>query len=251
MALSGWVNAPGPSKSESLVYVSGAYQPGEVHNRGNIRGNIRGKVRFSGNIAERRHIEVKKDMEFCGEEMISEELILGEEGGVMNAVVSLEGIQTGKVPKQSAILKNKACAFVPHVLAVTRGATLEIRSNDPVLHTAHLYLGNRTLFNLALPRARKGMKLERKLEETGLIRVLCDVHGWMKAYILVVDHPYFALTDEKGSFEIRDIPPGSYPLKVWHELLGVQFKEASVSEGKDTLVEFTFEGEEGPSHEKE
>lgn len=245
MVLNGWVSTLEPSRGEAVAYVSRAYRPIEVDHWGSIRG----QVRLSGDISERRHIEVKKDREFCGKEMVSEELILSKDGGVMNAIVSLEGMKKDEMPEQSVILDNRTCAFVPHVLAVTRGETLEIRSDDSVLHTAHLYLGNRTLFNLALPR--KGTKIERRLEETGLIRVLCDVHGWMKAYILVVDHPYFAVTDEEGSFEIKEIPPGSYRLKIWHEVLGTQFKEVSVAEGKNTLVEFTFEGKEVPSYDKE
>lgn len=241
MVLSGGTATPGLSGKEVVLRVSGAHQAIEADQPGIIRG----KVSLVGMISERRHVEVKKDMELCGKELISEELILSEGGGVMNAVVSIEGIKTEKVSQQGVVLDNKACAFVPHVLAITNGSTLEIRTSDPVIHTAHLYLGDRTLFNLALPPTRRGTKIERKLEESGLIKVLCDVHSWMKAYILVVDHPYFAVTDGKGLFEIRDVPPGSYQIKVWHELLGVQLKEASVSEGKDTLVEFTFEEKKG------
>src|SRR3546814_8186708 len=92
---------------------------------------------------------------------------------------------------------------------------IDVVNTDPVLHNTHGFYGRRTAFNLALPN--QGQRIKADLTRPGLVRVECDAHGWMLAWIYVADSPYYALTGEDGSFSLTDVPPGDYTLVTWQE----------------------------------
>jgi hypothetical protein len=166
-------------------------------------------------------------------------MIVSDNGGVKNAVLMIEKIEKGKkIPRKKSSLDNKDCLFNPHVQAMAKGNYLVIMNSDPILHNSHAYLNKtKTLFNLAMPF--QGQKIKKKMRKPGIINVACDAgHTWMSAYVIVVAHPYFAVTDENGAFEIPDIPPGKYQLKAWHEKLGTQILEVMVAENGKIKVLF-------------
>jgi plastocyanin len=146
------------------------------------------------------------------------------------AVVRLDGITKGKpLPTAAVVLHNHVCAFVPHVMTASTGQSLEIVNDDPFLHDAHALLGQRTLFNLGIPRGRT---VHHQLDEPGLIHINCNVrHTWMHAYLVVADHPYHAVTAADGRFSITDVPAGTYRLTVWHEILGSTERPVTVTAG--------------------
>ena len=113
-------------------------------------------------------------------------------------------------------------------------------NSDPVLHNTHGYYGKRTAFNVALPI--QGGKVTKILKSPGDVRVDCDAHGWMLAWIYVVDNPYFAQTGEDGMFSIADVPPGEYTLAVWQEELGLTEMPIAVAANETTEVSVELKG---------
>ncbi len=182
-------------------------------------GTIRGKVVYGGDVPTRRIVPTK-DRETCGD--IREEPLVrvGPDKGVQDAVVYLKDVQRGKAPAKPTRppqIDNVRCRFEPHVQAVPVGSIVIVNS-DPVMHNTHGFLGKQTVFNQALPT--KGQRIEKPIKRPGLMRVECDAHGWMLAWIYAAEHPYYAVTKKDGTFSIPDVPPGSYTLVAWQEHAG-------------------------------
>jgi len=186
-------------------------------------------------------IKATKDQDYCGGSVPDETYIIGQDGSLRNAVVYLEKI--GSHPGSSRRehrLDNSRCRFVPRVIAMMRGEKLIIHNSDPKLHIVHSYLEKRTVFNLSLPFRGLGMEVTQRIKGPGMLQVNCDSHAWMRGYIHVFDHPFFAVTGERGSFFIADIPAGSYTLAAWHEGAGVRSREVRVSEEGEIQAGFEF-----------
>ncbi len=202
-------------------------------------GTISGFVKIQGKIPKLPLLEVLKNKELC-KNVPNERLVAGPGQGVRYAVVTLEGITKGKAVEREAVheLDNLRCSFAPHVQAASIGQFLVIKNSDPILHTAHAYMPEgQPHFNVGL---YPGKVSRKPLVGVGIVKIVCEVHPWMSAYIHVTEHPYHAVTDIYGEYEIRDVPSGSYRLKVWHERLGTQEKQVEVREGKTLEVDFTF-----------
>ncbi len=197
-------------------------------------GSVSGKITYSGKAPSKKAIKVTQDVAVCGKHAIFDEgLIVGKGRGLVNAVVAIEGVAGAAVSKKDLLLDQHECVFKPHVMATTRGSKLVVQNSDPILNTPHAYMGRRTLFNVAQPF--EGMKYSYKLKKSGVVRMACDVHDWESAYVLVFDHPYFAVTGADGSFHIPDVPAGSYTVRVWHEKLGEKTSEFTVESGSAEL----------------
>jgi hypothetical protein len=185
-------------------------------------GSITGKVTYSGSVPMRKIIPTK-DQEICGGIRDEPQVLAGPDGGVADAIAYLKDVAKGKKwdkPKKSPVLDNRKCRFEPHVQVVPAGMNIAIHNSDPVLHNTHGFLIKATVFNVAMPK--QGMSVEKPLRKPGIVRVECDAHGWMLAWIYVADNPYHAVTGKDGSFTIRDVPPGQYTLVVWQEYAGAQ-----------------------------
>ena len=136
---------------------------------------------------------------------------------------------------ESVVLDNRKCAFVPHVISATVGQTLEIHNSDSTLHDAHAWLGARSLFNVGI---LPGRSRRQPLTDTGLVHINCNVrHTWMHAYLFVAPDPYHAVTGPDGRFTIDQVPPGTYTVRVWHELLGSIDRPVIVEAGKTATVD--------------
>ena len=134
-------------------------------------------------------------------------------------------------------LTQAECVYGPHVQTAVLGQELRITNHDDVLHNIHAYADNQdTLFNVAQPI--KDMTFSIELERDGVVRVQCDVHSWMQAYVVVSPHGYAAVTAGDGSFRLEGIPPGSYKIQAWHEALGTLDKDLTIVAGQDTRINF-------------
>lgn len=217
-----------------FVGLTSAYEGIEVAGGGTISGT----VKFAGNPPAPGKLEVSKDQEVCGkEDKVSETLVVSAGKGIKNAVVSLAEIQKGKsmtLAEPGPVIKQKGCVFQPHVLVVPAGASVDILNDDGILHNFHTTSKVNPVLNRAQPQFMKKMK--GKFDKPEVIKVGCDVHSWMNAWIVVADHPYYAVTDENGAFALKDVPPGTYKLQIWHESLGTVTKDVTVSGADEAKV---------------
>jgi plastocyanin len=215
-----------PVLATVLVFTAASswgYQAEPVQNGGIIKG----QVKVAGAIPKDETVEVTRNQPFCGQTLPQEKYVISAKGGVKNVTVTITDMPKGKpVPATEVVVDNRKCAFHPHVQVGVTGQTLKLRNDDPMLHNAHLYLDKKTLFNVALPI--QGGEIAKSLDKTGLIRIGCDVHSWMKGYLQVADHPYITVTDEEGNFSMTDVPPGSYDLTFWHEAFGARQRQVTV-----------------------
>lgn len=203
-------------------------------------GTLSGSVRLAGPVPARPSLPVYKSQQVCGDSVPDEALVVGPGGGLRYVVVTVDGVRDGRKPERDAtlVLDNRLCRFEPHVQTAGVGQWLELRNSDPILHNADARMGKETLFNVALT---PGRQLRKPLARAGLITVTCDVrHTWMKAFVAVADHPYHTVTDAEGAYEIRDLPPGSYTVRVWHEELGTQEHRVAIEPGKSAMLDVTY-----------
>jgi plastocyanin len=205
---------------------------------------IRGTVRVEGKPPKLPPLQITKFKEIC-KNVPNETLLIGPGQGLRYAVVTLEGIAKGKAVEKEAVheLDNLGCRFVPHVLASSVGQFVVFKNSDPILHTAHaLFTSGQPQFNIGLYPGRVSRK---PLVTPGVVKIICEVHPWMSAYIVVSDHPYYAVTDVYGDYLMSDIPAGSYRLKVWHETLGTEEKQVEVKAGGSQNVDFVLSPKPG------
>ncbi len=200
-----------------LASPAGAYEVVSVTDGGTIRG----KVIFSGTPPAKKKIIPTKDREVCGSGVREvDQILVGADKGVQEAIVYLKQVDKGKAwekPAKLPFIDNVKCDFQPHVQVMASG-DFEIVNSDPVLHNTHGFLGKVTVFNVALPNQEQ--RIKRPLRRPGMVRVECDAHGWMLGWVYVADNPYYAVTGKDGSFAIAGVPPGSYTLVGWQEYTG-------------------------------
>lgn len=207
-------------------------------------GTISGFVKVEGKFSKPGFLQVTKNREVCGK-VLDESLVVGVGHGVRYAVVTLEGVSRGKAVEREAVheLDNEKCRFVPHVQSASVGQFLMLKNNDAILHTAHAYMPEgQPHFNVGL---YPGKVSRKPLVSPGVVKIVCEVHPWMSAYVMVTEHPYHAVTDVYGEYLISDVPPGSYRLKVWHESLGTQEKQVEVKGGMTSKADFTLSSPRG------
>ncbi len=148
--------------------------------------------------------------------------------------VPTDGVPGG--PPQRLVIDNHGCRFIPHVAVARVGDTIVAKNSDSVMHTTHYYGPLRS--NVALPL--QGMTVSRVIEDPGVIIVLCDVHGWMRAFIRVDVHPFHVVSDELGFLRISGIPPGSYTLELWHETLGTQQVQVAIRPNETARLDIEY-----------
>ena len=180
-------------------------------------GTLSGTVRLAGAAPRLEPIPVNKNRDVCGEAVPSEALVAGADGSVKGSVVLVEGVTRGKKPTGDVLLDNAKCLFVGHVSALMAGSGARVRNSDPILHNTHGFLGRPTVFNLALPNKAQVVDITRRLTRPGVVRVICDAHTHMFAWVVVHDSPYVAITDARGQYRIEGVPPGTWRVTMWHE----------------------------------
>jgi hypothetical protein len=216
---------------------SAAYEAVAVNNGGSIEG----VVMLSGTHAGAT-ITTTKNQDYCGATIPDPTYTVDSAGGLANVIVYLKDITKGKPgPSEPLKLVNEHCMFSPRVQGAMVGEQITISSDDPILHNTHPQNAetNATIYNIALPF--KGFSVTKPLPANPeLIKIKCDAHEWMHAWIMELDHPYYATTGSDGHFIIKDVPPGSYTLAVWHEAAGEKSEPVVVATGKTTKSNITL-----------
>ncbi len=209
-----------PSKKSPSAGASAATL--EVHD------GVFGVVSLAGPVPKLAARPVAADVAICGSaDRPSPALILGKGREVGNVFVWLEGAQGGELPRGPFRIDQKRCAFEPYAQVVSRGAPVLIMNSDPVLHNVHATTAKGdALFNKAIPV--KGQSFRETFTKPGVVRVKCDVHSWMNAWLFVAETPFAAVTGKEGRFAFPGVAPGTYRLHAWHELLGEKVQSVAV-----------------------
>jgi plastocyanin len=172
-------------------------------------------------------------------------VVVNSNGTLANVFVyvkaGLEG-KTFEAPTGPVTLDQKGCIYRPHVIGIRAGQTLSVANSDPTTHNVHPMPKANREWNTSQPP--KAANLERTFPrpET-MIPVKCNVHPWMKSWLGVMDHPYFAVTGNQGTFELKGLPPGDYTVEAWHEKYGTSEQKVTLAASANQTVEFTFKGE--------
>lgn len=206
---------------------------GEYREDPAIRGvTLSGQIHAVGPLPKLDPTPVYRDSEVCGELMPSEALLVENKiNSVQGVVVSLEGVTHGKPMHydHTIVIESRNCRFVPRVNAAVLGTLLAIQSTDPIMHNTHVRTHGRfgeTVLNVLQPAGARGV--QRRLTTEGSLDVRCDIHPFMRASIHVFGHPYFTVSDASGKFELTQVPPGTYRLVMWHEVLGMREQPITV-----------------------
>lgn len=206
---------------------TGAYEVVPVNGGGAIRGN----VRFAGDVPTPTTMVITKDPDVCGHEKVAGDLLVSPSTrGIKNVVVRLRDVPQGKpLPKSETVrLRQKECEYSPRVAIFPAGSRVRIENEDGILHNTNTRSEINRSFTVAQPGFRR--IFEKRIEEPEMpIRIRCDVHSWMTAWWVVQEHPYYDLTDAEGSFNLNDVPPGTYTLEAWHETLGTLARPVTVT----------------------
>jgi len=184
-------------------------------------GTITGTVKWTGAVPKPLTMPISKDPSICDPEGKGraelDRLIIGPDGGVENTVVYLKGMTSGKAfdfPAARQTLDQRHCRYEPHVLLVPQQGSLAMKSSDATLHTIHM--DGAASYNLPFPF--QNQTVSRIMNTAGIVNLKCNGgHVWMNAEVVVAPHPYYAVTDVNGHFEIKDVPPGRYEIVAWHE----------------------------------
>jgi plastocyanin len=208
-------------------------------------GNIAGRITLDGVAPKPAAIRTDSDPNCRSQAatVIDETIVAGANGALQNVFVYVKdglGDLRFPVPSTPVVLDQKGCVYIPHVLGVQVGQPLELVNSDPTLHNVHAIPNTNREFNRGYPI--QGMKEQHIFSaKEVMVPFKCDVHGWMRAYIGVLDHPFFAVTGPDGGFELKGLPPGTYTVEAWHESLGAQTQTVTIgaSENKSDVA-FTF-----------
>jgi len=197
-------------------------------------GVITGRVTFDGARPERARVRMAADPN-CKpdeEQALSDALVVAEDGSLKNVFVYVKdglGNRVYATPTTPVVLDQIGCQYEPHVFGVHVDQPIEVRNSDPTLHNVHAIPKTNTEFNFGQQAGMPPMIRRFDKPELG-ISVQCDVHGWMRAYANVVEHPFFSVSEADGTFEIKGLPPGTYTLEAWHERLGTQAQSITIPE---------------------
>lgn len=207
---------------------------------------ITGKVAFDGIPPKPKALPVKGDA-FCEHLAAAnppkdESFLINDDNSLRNVFVYVKkGANQWKhdVPSEPVAVTQKNCTYHPHVLGIQARQTLTMTSHDDTTHNVHFIAKKNREFNLT---QRKGQTDEKKLArpEVGTAFLKCDVHAWMKAYVCIVRHPFYAVTGDGGTFDLGKLPPGEYEVEAWHEVLGAQSQTVTLTDGQTATLEFRF-----------
>jgi plastocyanin len=209
-------------------------------------GDVTGKITFDGTAPKPQRLRMDAD-KVCKAahkgDVHGQEVVLNSNGTLRNVLVYVkEGLKGKKFnpPSQKVIFDQIGCVYTPHVLGIQTGQELEVVNSDPTLHNVHSLSKINPAFNVAQPK--KGMKLNKKFEKPEIFKVKCEVHTWMGAYMGVFEHPFFAVTGDDGTFNLKKLPPGEYTLEAWHEKYGTQTMKVKVGASDTQTANFAFQG---------
>ncbi len=206
-------------------------------------GNIAGSIVFEGDAPSMAVIDMSEES-VCAAKHSSApmipEVVVNSNGTLANVFVYVkEGLESLQFPTPGAVLLDQnGCVYLPHVLGVMVGQDITIRNSDGLLHNINASPTINRGFNSSQPVSMETTRSFREAEV--MVPLRCDVHGWMNAYVGVLDHPFHSVSNSSGAFNLSTLPPGDYVIEAWHERYGTQTQNVTVTTGQTTEVTFTF-----------
>jgi len=224
---------------------------GPVYTPTGDEGTVAGKVAFEGTPPANPKLNMDADA-VCARKhtgTVTAEEVLVSDGKLQNVFVYIKdglGNKSFAVPQQEVVLDQNGCMYVPHVLGIQRNQNLKVTTSDDTTHNIHPLPKKNLEWNVNQPP--KADPIIRKFnQEEVMIPVKCNQHPWMKAYIGVLSHPFYAVTGKDGSFELKGVPPGEYTIGAWHEKYGEKTQKITVGAKESKTVDFTFKADEAPA----
>jgi plastocyanin len=209
-------------------------------------GTISGQVTFKGEAPAMRPIQMQADP-VCdmkhAEPPLTETLVLGKDNSMANVLVQVvTGLPEAEypVPQEPLVLSQEGCRYSPRVFGLRAGQKLRVLNPDGTTHNVNFKCEVNRPLNLGMPKTLHETEVTFDQPEP-VFPVKCDVHPWMLAYCAVLSHPYFAVTDADGRFELPDLPAGKYLIEAWHEKLGTQRSEIMLEADGTATADFVFE----------
>ncbi|HTP47197.1 MAG TPA: carboxypeptidase regulatory-like domain-containing protein [Casimicrobiaceae bacterium] len=191
-------------------------------------GSIKGKVVLAGAVPAPKKVDVTIDQYVCGTAKDPDDLLLSPQKELKNAVVWIDNPPVGKAPAlpDKVEMDQSKCEFVPHIVIVPAGGTVDFLNSDRLLHNIHTTPKINPPVNRTQPKSRT---IPITFEKPEIVRINCDLHAWMQAWVVVAAHSFYAVTGADGQFSFDNLPPGTYKLSVWHERLGTVQASATVT----------------------
>ena len=213
-------------------------------------GSISGTVKFDGPAPKAKTVN-RAAYAYCAgahsSPVTDPEVLVGAGGALANVIVYVKdglGNRTFDTPKDQVTLDQSGCQYSPHIVTMMAGQTLAVKNSDKTTHNIHPSPKNNREWNKSQPPGQPNLEEVFAREEVA-IRVKCDVHPWMRSYIAVFKHPYYAVSGASGSFEIKNLPPGTYTLEAWHERFGTASQQVTVGAKEAKTLSFSFKPDSG------
>jgi len=243
IACGGGEKTEAPAAAPASTTAAGGAAAGAASSQGSA--SISGKISFAGTAPAPEKIKVSADP-YCQKEHkdgLERKVVDVKDGSLKDVFVYVKSGVTGTypAPTNAVELDQSGCMYKPHIVALQVGQPLKIVNNDETLHNIHPRPTVNPEFNIGQPR--KGMESTRTFDKKEvMIPVGCDVHPWMRSYISVLDHPFFAVTDEDGKYEIKGLPAGEYEVEAVHEKLKTQAGKITVKDGEKATLDLAYKG---------
>jgi hypothetical protein len=203
-------------------------------------GSVRGLVTFKGTPPAPHPITPGMDPNCEGMDLVDQPVQV-KDGKLANVLVRVQGSVPGQptsAPGSMVVVDQNRCRYLPRVQGAVTGQPLVLMNSDSTLHNVRGMSGGKQLFNVTQPPLKT--KEAQPPQDADVIRLKCDIHPWMKAFVVMSPHPYFATSSEEGAFTLQGVPPGTYTLEAWHETLGTKTAQVTVREDQEATVAFEF-----------
>jgi plastocyanin len=211
-------------------------------------GSVSGTVIYHGKIPPHKKVDMSEDPQ-CSSlhktPVYDDSIAASRDGSLANVFVYVKHGLEGKkfeTPKEPVTIDQKGCWFIPRVMGIQTGQTFQVTNSDPVTHNIH----PRPHFNREWNQSQGPGEppLERHFMSPDImVRIKCNIHSWMHAWVGVVDNPYYAVTGADGKFDLQNLPPGNYTVEAWQENFGTQQQQVTISPKGTSAIQFTFEGD--------